>query len=117
MIDISNQDDTIDSREIILRIAELEEMEELEDYQEDELDALKELEEECSNFSDWADGLTFIRDGYFDEYAQDLAMEIYNIDVNVWPFTCIDWDDVADKLKDDYTTVDFGDEQYWVRSY
>jgi hypothetical protein len=144
---ISNQEDLIDSRDIIARIEELRNMRESfgedneieEDYPgwgmsdegEDiitwynwdysdegvELHDLLEFETECSNFSEWEDGLTFIRDGYFDEYAQDLAGEIYGIDINVWPFSCIDWDDAADKLKDDYTTVDFGSEQYWVRSY
>jgi hypothetical protein len=33
-----------------------------------------------------------------------------------WPNRCIDWEQAADELKMDYTTVDFAGVTYYLRS-
>ena len=138
---ISNQDDMIDSRDIIERIEELEEMrqswiDECEDdesfefdmspetdwhnnHVEDgcELNALLELAKMGEDyFPDWAYGASLIRDSYFNEYAMDLAEELGCLDdVRHWPATCIDWDRAAWELQMDYSSVKFDGVTYWVR--
>ena len=129
---ISNMDDVIDSRDIIERIAELEEEREALDDGEhaealaewdegdegQELRALKALAEEAEDYSpDWKYGEALIRDSYFREYAEQLAEDIGAVDRNAsWPCNCIDWDEAARQLKQDYTSVDFDGVEYWVRS-
>jgi hypothetical protein len=144
MTDISKYDDIIDSRNVIARIDELEseiddlkeQLTELEDDEEEdnemeiaeisdmleelegELDPLKALAEDASCYNaDWRFGETLIRDSYFKEYTMDMAEDIGAIGQKVsWPLDCIDWDQAADALKQDYTSVDFDGEEFWIRS-
>lgn len=49
-------------------------------------------------------------------HAQELADDIGAIDRNAtWPCNCIDWDEAAEQLQQDYTEVDFDGVTYWVR--
>jgi len=60
--------------------------------------------------------VTLIRDSYFRDYAEELADDIGAINRDaLWPCNCIDWDETADQLKQDYTTVEFDGVTYWVR--
>lgn len=126
--EISNSDKVIDSRDVIERIQylederdQIEDEEEREAWTEDdegkELAALKALADEAEGCGDWAHGETLIADSYFTEYAEELASDIGVYDPhNVrWPYTCIDWENAADELKQDYTRVDFDGETYWIR--
>lgn len=138
--DISNSDDTIDSRDVIARIEELEaERDAFDEAQAeratengdetgaawadvyeaeaDELKALKALAEEAEGYSsDWRHGETLIRDSYFVEYAEQLAEDIGAIGRDAsWPLSHIDWDAAADELKQAYTSVDFDGVTYWIR--
>lgn len=83
-----------------------------------EYETLKTLAEECAGYApDWKYGETLIRDSYFKEYAQQLAEDIGAIDRNAaWPMCCIDWDQAAEELKQDYTSVDYDGVTYWIRS-
>lgn len=138
---ISNNEDIIDSRDIIERIDELTaEREALqyaaseatsiadsepneqetalnswdEDYGE-ELNALLSLAEQADG-TEWKDGATLIRDSYFEDYARELAEDVGAIsEKEQWPLTCIDWERAADELQQDYTSVDFDGVEYWVR--
>lgn len=139
---ISNTDDVIDSRDIIERIEELspydyqvcpecgctegdehdegctepEPVDNLTEDDKEELMALLALQDEAEGYSDWKYGAQLIRDSYFTEYAQNLAEELGYIQPNVtWPYNCIDWDEAADELKVDYTSVEFDGVTYWVR--
>ena len=122
--EISNHDDIIDSRDIIERIDELENMSLDEDGNGLDEDETKELEilyalaKEGEDYSpDWKYGETLIRDTYFKDYAREMAYDIGAIDPNAnWPTTCIDWDEVADELKMDYSIIDYGGIDYWIRS-
>ena len=139
--EICNTDDVIDSRDVIARIEELEgerdsfeidaeildepgtigdvEVEWAIQNEDDakELKALTELAEEAEDYaSDWRYGETLIRDGYFEDYARDLAEDIGAIKEDAsWPNTYIDWEAASEALKQDYTSVEFDGVTYWVR--
>jgi hypothetical protein len=118
MRNISNRDDVIDSRDIIQRIDDLEfDVEILNEDELEELQILKDLAEDASDSPDWKCGETLISDDYFEDYAKELAQD--NGDINGgegWPFNCIDWEEAADQLKQDYFDVDFDGVTYWVRA-
>lgn len=128
---ICNDEDTIDSRDIIARIAVLQQLrqpgpvdlgnaEDNETGQDTlfhELAALEALAAVAADYiDDWEYGETLIRDTYFVTYAQELADEIGAIPRDVaWPMTCIDWEHAASELKTDYTALDFDGVTYWAR--
>jgi uncharacterized protein (UPF0335 family) len=82
-----------------------------------ELAKLKAFAEEAEGYAeDWRHGATLIHEDYFEDYARDLAAEgDYDMKNEQWPYTCIDWAKAAEELQQDYTSVDFGGETYWVR--
>ena len=130
--------DIIDSRDVIARIEYLQAAwdestgESHEDYalSEDdwsvglsdddahELVALMELAEDGESLPDWQYGESLIRDSYFEDYARELAEDIFGkLPSGVgWPAYCIDWARAARELQTDYTTVEFDGEQYWARA-
>lgn len=82
-----------------------------------DLVALRELAEQGeSATADWRHGETLIRDSYFEEYARELADDIGAVKDTGWPVDYIDWERAADALKMDYTSIEYGDVTYWVRS-
>lgn len=141
---ISNQDDVIDSRDVIERIEELEseiqdacdaynekhnteldteaflDCEDADEPDQDDIDeyrALKKLEEEASSSPDWPYGETLIRESYFQDYAEELAEDCGMVPKNLgWPCDFIDWAAAADALKQDYYEVDFAGETYYIRA-
>ena len=123
--EITNQEDIIDSREIIARIEYLESERESAENPEEwdggdegwELKALKALADEASSSPDWTYGETLIRDSYFEDYARELAEDIGAIDRNAkWPNDHIDWEAAANALKQDYFSVEFDGVEYWIRA-
>ncbi len=125
MTDISNIDDIIDSRDIIERIEQLEAMAEeaisgegpaLDEEEAEELRILGELAQEAEGYAaDWLHGEALIRRSYFKEYAQQLAEDCGFEGSNDWPGRCIDWEQAARELEQDYTSVDFGGVEYLIR--
>lgn len=123
--EISSTDDTIDSRDVIARIEELESIRddgEFTGVDNDELvlfsalmDGLKGNGEAEQWRGDWyPSGL--IRDSYFTEYAQELAEDIGATPNEYgWPLMHINWRAAADDLKTDYSTVEFNGATYWYR--
>lgn len=143
MSDIDNDQDVIDSRDVIARLDELEaERAELADIADpevlnpdalaaaqeaveawdadngEELRVLRDLNEEGEAYAaDWRDGATLVRDTYFEDYARQLAEELDLVkDDAQWPMMHIDWEAAAEALKIDYTSIDYDGEEYWVRS-
>jgi hypothetical protein len=139
--EINNSEDIIDSMDIIARIEELESEREdlLSEATDDpnieineakenlkawdgseeatELKILKALAEEGESSPDWQCGETLIRESYFKEYAQQLADDIGAIDRNAtWPVNCIDWEEAANQLKQDYMEIDFDGVTYLIRA-
>lgn len=83
-----------------------------------ELAKLKALADEAEGYtSDWKYGAVLIHEDYFEDYARQLAddLGLYDDRKAQWPHTCIDWAKAAEELQQDYTSVDFGGETYWVR--
>lgn len=82
-----------------------------------ELVALRALRDEAAPYCpDWQHGATLVRDSYFKEHAQQLADDIGAIDSDAkWPINCIDWDEAARELQQDYTSVEFDGVTYWIR--
>jgi hypothetical protein len=142
MTDITKYDNIIDVRNIIARIEELEpavaadgeidheyEPAKFAEYvAHSELPEAKELQsfyvlmaDLCGNGGDeqWRGDwypITMIRDSYFKDYAQELAEDCGMIQAGAtWPNNCIDWDEAADQLRQDYTSVEFHGVTYWVR--
>lgn len=127
----SNEDNVIDSREIIERIEELSDerdsfLEEDETKllpewdktpEAEELKSLLALQEECEGYSDWEYGITLIRCNYFKEYAEDLAKDVGDLPDNIpaYIYDNINWQGVADDLSSDYTKVDFDGIEYYFR--
>lgn len=125
-MEISKYDSVIDSCDIIERIEELEaELEELfeadnvDDFEgAEELRLLVALAAEGKDAAeDWNFGVTLINDSHFEAYAEEYAEEIGAIDPSAasWPLMHIDWAAAADDLQQDYTSIEFDGETYWVR--
>jgi hypothetical protein len=60
---------------------------------------------------------TLIADSYFTEYAEELCKDIGYIsdDLPWFIANAIDWDQVADSLKADYSSVTLDGAEYWTR--
>jgi hypothetical protein len=82
-----------------------------------ELKALKDLESEAEGYApDWRHGATLIRDSHFQDHAQQEAEDLGLLQKGAsWPYTCIDWEQAASELQQDYTSVDFDGVTYWIR--
>ena len=105
----------LEDRENELGSAKLELKEWQEEYQE-ELDALNDLEREVGD--EFMHGETLIPEGEFKNYAEDLAADLHGRAIRdaSWPFDCIDWEQAADELKMDYSSLEYEGETYWFRS-
>jgi molecular chaperone DnaK (HSP70) len=110
---------TTDEAETVIDQAKVE-LGEWDDANSEELKTLKALADEAEGYaSDWKHGEALIRDSHFEDYARELAEETGSLDSKIssqWPYTCIDWEKAARELQYDYTSVDFGGVEYWVRS-
>jgi hypothetical protein len=83
----------------------------------DEYKALKAFCEEGADYnSDWRRGVACILESEFTAHIRENASEYVNVDLSVWPFNCIDWDEAADEKKSDYTEIDFDGHTYYVET-
>ena len=120
----------IDSRDVIARIEELSELEAaataVEAAQEDrdafdealadELRTLREFAEEASLSPDWGYGEALVHEDAFEDYARELAEDCGMIASDLsWPNNCIDWDEAARQLRQDYFEVELDGETYLIR--
>lgn len=79
--------------------------------------ALIALKNEADSSPDWKYGETLIRDSHFQDYAEELADDIGALDRDFsWPRNHIDWEAAANELKEDYFSVEFDGETYWIRA-
>lgn len=113
--------DVFDIRDVIERYEELEENE-CDDDEKDEFNEIKSfLESVEGNGGDqkWRGSwypVSFIRDSYFEEYAEELAEDTGAISRDMqWPLNCIDWEQATNELKVDYSSVEIGGTTYWYR--
>ena len=88
----------------------------------EELDRLTEIMADLRGYGgdeqwrgDWYP-ITLIDDVMFQTYAEDLANELGLVNDNPqWPYTCIDWEQAARELREDYTSVSVAGREYWYR--
>lgn len=108
-------EDTRDDAEIDLEAARQALRDWDDDYQ-DELDALNNLRDEF-DLRSWRDGITLIPEDDFEDYARDLAEDLYGNDLrnSSWPFDCIDWEKAAYALRMDYSSVEYEGVTYLYR--
>ena len=117
------EQNVINIRQVFARFQELEN--DMPDDGEERLDALTEYDQlrvllrDCAGNGndekwrgDWYPA-TLIRDDHFTDYAQELADAYFS--KQVWPMTCIDWEQAARELQMDYTAVEFDGVTYWTR--
>ncbi len=60
----------------------------------------------CNEADGYCDG-SVISEDTFTDHAREMAEDCISADFDSWPMTCIDWDDAAEELKQDYTEFDF----------
>ena len=122
---ITNQDDIIDSRDIIERLEELSsyDLSDLSDEDLEELRILKALADEAEPESrDWIHGEALIRRSYWVQYVEDLIHDCYSMPKEMrsgeWPFRhmTMDYEAAAQELESDYASVDFDGVEYLIRS-
>lgn len=115
-------DPRLDSRDLLERLDDLaaredDEADPLDDDERDELDMLRDLRDETEGYGDsWRDGVFFIADEDFVNYAQELAEDIGALPrEHTWPTSYIDWDAAARDLRMDYTSCEIDGHTYWYR--
>jgi hypothetical protein len=117
-------DDRLDSRDLLERLDELADREddESDPLDEDEiveLVMLRELRDETEGYAgdSWRDGVAFVSDRDFENYAQELAEDVCDIDFGklAWPLTCIDWEQAAGELRMDYSSCEIDGRTYWYQ--
>ena len=110
----------LDTRDLEQKRLELEEAKEewLEENEgepfadEEELDELNRLKDEIG---EWEYGETMIPEHMFEDYAQELAEDMGEINTD-WPYNHIDWEAAAHELSFDYLLVEYQGENYYVRA-
>ena len=83
-----------------------------------ELADLIAFRDEADHLPDWEYGEAFIHENHFTDYAQETAGDCGFIpaDLPVWLANAIDWEQVADALKMDYTEFELQGATYWARA-
>jgi hypothetical protein len=129
MSNVDNNNDILDSRDIISRIEELEndrdswnddadndttwEAEYPDDAQ--ELTTLTDLAEECENYSEWVHGEVLVRYSYWEDYVQELLEDCGDIPRDVPHYLVIDWKQTADNISQDYAIIGYDGVDYYIR--
>ena len=91
------------------------------DDEEDEYQLLNTLLDElrgCGGDEQWRGEwypITLVSHDYFVDYAQDLVVDCGYIPNNLPSWIAIDWEKTADAVKDDYSRVTVGTNDYWYR--
>lgn len=104
---------------------EIDELEALRDRAAEEGDPFSAYPDECKRYqalialrddigSEWRHGVALIPESEFEDYAQQLAEDCYEIPDTFAPY--IDWSRWADDVRSDYSCVEFDDETYYFRS-
>lgn len=117
----------LDTRELYDRLNELtekqydfenadpeDEAEPLDEAEQAELESIQELANHVGELI-LRDGGPFIDEDDFEEYAEELARDCYDLPEN-WPCNCIDWEQAANELRADYSKADFDGTVYLYRA-
>jgi len=119
--------DTIDVRDIIARVEELEaeidatDLNAISNETIQERSALMQILSELSGNGgdekwrgDWYP-VTLISDSYFTDYARELLEDCGEIPANLPHYIEVDWEATARNIRMDYAPVDIDDTTYWYR--
>lgn len=88
------------------------------DFGDDEKAELAELEELENDIGrEFMHGTEMIPESAFEDYARQLAeySGTYERDAS-WPLNCIDWEQAAKELQQDYILLSYQGADYWVRA-
>ena len=88
----------------------------LEQSERDRIIAILNLRDSVGSEFDY--GATLIPESEFVDYARELAFPPSSETaqaLDTWPYRCIDWEQVADELRVDYTSITFDGTDYLVR--
>lgn len=124
-LNVNGSDDVIDVRDIIERVEELRLERDNPETDVELVEELKELESFLSKIAgnggdhDWEGNwypVTLIKDSYFEDYAQELAGDLYGKEISDarWPFNQIDWEKAAEALLMDYVSECLDNQTYWM---
>jgi hypothetical protein len=133
--DFNENDDLLDSRDIMKRIEYLNEFlcdlpddvtsetyDPADDKNGDRSDAVEErqalraLEDDASGYApDWQYGETLIHEDYFTDYAEELVKDTAGLPRDIPPYIVIDWEATAENLKVDYTEIVFKGQTFYIR--
>jgi len=122
MTTVGSTDDYIDSLDVIADIEELQaelktefNSHRREDIQA-ELDTLEAFADQGRDFDDWEYGLQFIHEDFFQDFCEEYVRDSGDIDsVPAFIVEAIDWEIVADNMREDYTEVEFDGQTYLTR--
>jgi hypothetical protein len=123
------EQDIIDTRDVISRLAELEsDLEIFMDEGEDEnieekdfeeiyeLEVLRELESDLVSESEYKYGMTLIAEDHFEDYCRELVEEIGDLPKDFPSYIEIDWHQTSENLRVDYSEVQINGNTYYYRS-
>jgi len=88
-------------------------------------DALNNLRAFCSvgeGYSEWSSGVSLIHEDHFVEYTKQLIDDVYEMPVELdqggwpWDHISIDYKAAAEALKQDYGTIEFEEETYYLQA-
>lgn len=83
----------------------------------EELETLREIEEKFGDCGYWDYGDSLIRDSHFPDYAKQLAEDCGMVTGSeIWPGNCIDWEEAARDLQQDYISGTIDGVVYWMRA-
>lgn len=93
--------------------------EEIQSWKEDWEDELEQIEEinniEDSIGSEFDYGVTLVREDYWEDYVEDLLVEIGYLPKDLPSWIEIDWEATANNVKVDYTEVEYQGQTYYGR--
>ena len=92
--------------------------EELMDFESDSDNAalLAFVEEAEGEVTDWQFGATLIHASYMETYLREMLEDCGDIPRNLPSYIVIDWEATCEHLKADYSSIDFGGEEYFYRN-
>lgn len=111
---------SIDTRELIVARREAEGVIESGDQQEDlaELNLIVKHIDDIQRAvgEEWGHGAQLVRENCFEDHARELAEDLGVIeDRGPWPLNCIDWEQAAEELRGDYSSVEIAGATYYFR--
>lgn len=96
------------------------EEEEIQEWKDDWIQEIEEIEQidkiEDSLGSEFEYGVTLVREDYWEEYVEDLLVDIGYLPKDLPSWIEIDWSATAYNVRQDYNEVEYQGDTYWARS-